>query len=82
MSDKVKLDTHMLPPIKVELILGEIKENVDGSASLPVQIDWLNLQEVLQEFVIKALEEGIKKQKVVCECGDPDCIYGQHSFTP
>ena len=58
----VVLTTENLPkPLQLKLKLGDITEQPDGSALLDVEIDWTNLQEVLQDFILTALEAGIER---------------------
>jgi hypothetical protein len=64
--NSIRLSVLDLPrPLELELKLGEITDHPDGSGDgiMEVDIDWVNIQEVLQEFVIDALMGGIDQSK-------------------
>lgn len=63
-KNTVVLTTEDLPQaLKLELKIGEITDQPDGSALMGVDINWLNLREVLEDFVLTALKAGIEKAK-------------------
>jgi len=56
----------MLPStLKLKIKLGNIEDAPDdsGDGLIPIEYEWLNLEEVLQEFVLAALKAGLEKDK-------------------